>query len=284
MLPLSHQAPRPRHRQPKPERTSATRSDYNSGMSVAPHSTSPALQSPEDPELWEIKPLGWRSLFSDRLLWLAITLSFLAHLILLAPHYGIKLPQRGDTPLLVSFRTASQPIAHNTPAPTQTTSKATVKAAPKNQPSRLTPTLAPKAPTSAPPTPSATAAGAPGSAPSGNRRVTLTPGMKDYRYSQYLEDWRRKVERIGAMNYPEEARGKFFGSLVLSVALRPDGSIDRLQIVRSSGNQVLDEAAKRIVTFAAPFAPFPPDIRKETDYLDITRTWNFTRGNALETR
>jgi protein TonB len=108
--------------------------------------------------------------------------------------------------------------------------------------------------------------------------------MKDYRYSQYLEDWRRKVERVGAMNYPEEARGKFFGSLVLSVALRPDGSVDRIVIVRSSGNPVLDEAAKRIVTFAAPFAPFPPDIRQETDYLDITRTWNFTRGNALETR
>ena len=123
-----------------------------------------------------------------------------------------------------------------------------------------------------------------GSPASGNRRVTLTPGMKDYRYSQYLDDWRRKVERIGAMNYPEEARGKFFGSLVLSVALRPDGSIDRITLIRSSGNPVLDEAAKRIVTFASPFAPFPPDIRKETDYLDITRTWNFTRGNTLETR
>ena len=116
------------------------------------------------------------------------------------------------------------------------------------------------------------------------RRVTLTSNMKDYRYSQYLSDWRNKVERIGAMNYPEEARGKFFGSLVLSVALRPDGSVDRIIVMRSSGNKVLDEAAKRIVMIASPFAPFPPDIRKETDYLDITRTWNFTRGDALETR
>jgi protein TonB len=133
-------------------------------------------------------------------------------------------------------------------------------------------------------TPPSTATTGKGTTASGNRRVTLTPGMKDYRYSQYLEDWRRKVERIGAMNYPEEARGKFFGSLVLSVALRPDGSVDRITVIRSSGNPVLDDAAKRIVTFASPFAPFPPDIRQETDYLDITRTWSFTRGNALETR
>ena len=118
----------------------------------------------------------------------------------------------------------------------------------------------------------------------GGRRVTLTPGRGGYRGRQYLEDWRRKVERIGAMNYPEEERGQFFGSLVLSVALRPDGSIDRIVIVRSSGNKILDDAAKRIVMMASPFAPFPPDIRKETDYLDITRTWKFTRGNALETR
>lgn len=116
------------------------------------------------------------------------------------------------------------------------------------------------------------------------RRVSLTSNMKDYRYSQYLSDWRNKVERIGAMNYPEEARGRFFGSLVLSVALRPDGSVDRIIVVRSSGNKVLDEAAKRIVMMSSPFSPFPPDIRKETDYLDITRTWNFTRGDALETR
>ena len=60
---------------------------------------------------------------------------------------------------------------------------------------------------------------------------------------------------------------------------------DGARLLKLAGlDPVLDEAAKRIVTFAAPFAPFPPDIRKETDYLDITRTWNFTRGNALETR
>lgn len=234
-----------------------------------------------------MKPLGWRSLLADRLLWLAVGISLVAHLVILAPHYGIKLPQRGSNSVTVSFRTASQPMAHQT---ANQTPPAKTEHRPPKSPTRLiqpTPNQATaQRPTavSANPVPSASTSTSKGAPATGNRRVTLTPGMKDYRYSQYLEDWRRKVERVGAMNYPEEARGKFFGSLVLSVALRPDGSVDRIVIVRSSGNPILDEAAKRIVTFAAPFAPFPPDIRQETDYLDITRTWNFTRGNALETR
>lgn len=253
-------------------------------MSVAPPTLPPMPQPHANPEHWEIKPLGWRSLFTDRLLWLGIGLSLVAHLVILAPHYGIKLPQRGSNSVTVSFRTASQPMGHQAaaqtlPAKAERERRSPKVPAPVIQPTATQSTAQKPAATSAP-----AAASGKGAPATGNRRVTLTPGMKDYRYSQYLEDWRRKVERVGAMNYPEEARGKFFGSLVLSVALRPDGSVDRIVIVRSSGNPVLDEAAKRIVTFAAPFAPFPPDIRQETDYLDITRTWNFTRGNALETR
>lgn len=250
-------------------------------MSVAPL-RSVTYPQPDNPEHWEIKPLGWRSLLTDRLLWLAVGVSLVLHVVLLAPQYGIKLPQRGSHSVTVSFRAANQPMSHAAPKQ-MATSRADrrIKAAP-------TPMATPlQRSTSAPPVsaPAPMAGVSSDKNPSaGNRRVTLTPGMKDYRYSQYLDDWRRKVERIGAMNYPEEARGKFFGSLVLSVALRPDGSIDRISIIRSSGNPVLDEAAKRIVMFAAPFAPFPPDIRQETDYLDITRTWTFTRGNALETR
>ncbi len=256
-------------------------------MSVAPASTqSHASSGPR--ERWFPKPLGWRLLLSDRLLWLAVGLSFLAHLVLLAPRYGIQLPQPGDKSLTVSFRTLGQPLQKTSSAPQS-------HAAGRQANALRTPAELRKSPTPAAPSPSASPAQAiaqPALQPSsgapamiaGGRRVTLTPGMKDYRYSQYLEDWRRKVERIGAMNYPEEARGQFFGSLVLSVALRPDGSIDRIVIVRSSGNKILDDAAKRIVMMASPFAPFPPDIRKETDYLDITRTWKFTRGNALETR
>ncbi len=256
-------------------------------MSVAPLPTH-SRPSSGSRERWFPKPLGWRLLLSDRLLWLAVGISFLAHLILLAPRYGIQLPQPGDKALMVSFRTLGQSLQNSSSASQRDAVRrqadnpktaSELRKVPPFPASTLQPPI-----TQAPTQPAFQSSTGSANMAAGGRRVTLTPGMKDYRYSQYLEDWRRKVERIGAMNYPEEARGQFFGSLVLSVALRPDGSIDRITIVRSSGNKILDDAAKRIVTMAAPFAPFPPDIRKETDYLDITRTWKFTRGNALETR
>lgn len=264
-------------------------------MSAAPKSTFTQTQPVADQDAWSPKPLGWRLLFNDRLLWIALGASFIAHIFILAPRYGIQLPERGDKSLTVSFRAASQPIARTNertqPPGDIVASKRkparaeVIKPVTKTTDNAILPSVsemaarsAPQLSTSSPSIP--TAGGTVGT----GRRVTLTSNTKDYRYSQYLSDWRNKVERIGAMNYPEEARGKFFGSLVLSVALRPDGSVDRIIVVRSSGNKVLDEAAKRIVMMGSPFAPFPPDIRKETDYLDITRTWNFTRGDALETR
>ena len=261
-------------------------------MSAAHDSPSSPLGSGE-PEQWSPKPLGWRLLLSDRLLWLALGLSVVVHIVLLAPRYGIKLPERSDRAVNVTFRAASQPISRapsaKAKAPVrerQATRTAAIKPAPTPS-SAVSPSTPPRLPTLSPAdllaSSSATTSGATGNTASG-RRVTLTPNMKDYRYSQYLSDWRMKVERVGAMNYPEEARGRFFGSLVLSVALRPDGNVDRIIVIRSSGNKVLDDAAKRIVMMAAPFAPFPPDIRKETDYLDITRTWTFTRGDTLESR
>jgi periplasmic protein TonB len=101
-------------------------------------------------------------------------------------------------------------------------------------------------------------------------------------YASYMEAWRTKVERIGNLNYPEEARRQgLTGELVLDVALNPDGTVHSVTLLRSSGLPVLDEAAQRIVQLAAPFAPFPEKIRKETDLLHITRTWRFERGSRL---
>jgi protein TonB len=114
------------------------------------------------------------------------------------------------------------------------------------------------------------------------RRKAISTATREYAYASYMEAWRRKVERIGNLNYPGEARELgLFGSLILHVAVRADGSIERLRVVRSSGHEVLDQAAIRIVELAAPFAEFPPDIRRETDVLDITRTWQFQRNNQL---
>ncbi|MEJ2576452.1 MAG: energy transducer TonB [Gammaproteobacteria bacterium] len=114
------------------------------------------------------------------------------------------------------------------------------------------------------------------------RRKAINASTQEYKYAAYLEAWRKKVERIGNLNYPEEAKRKsLYGNLMLHVAVRADGSVERIRLVRSSGHKTLDDAAMRIVELAAPFAPFPPDIRAEVDVLDITRTWQFLSGNRL---
>lgn len=107
---------------------------------------------------------------------------------------------------------------------------------------------------------------------------------KEYKYALYVEAWRQKVEKIGNLNYPEAARDlKLYGQLQMTVSLKPDGSLDTIEINRSSGHKVLDEAARHIVELGAPYAVFPDDIRKEVDILSITRTWTFTQQDSLAT-
>lgn len=108
------------------------------------------------------------------------------------------------------------------------------------------------------------------------RLTFINARTREYKYAAYMDAWRAKVERIGNLNYPEQARQqKLSGSLLLDVALKPDGSIASINVQRSSGYKVLDDAAVRIVELAAPFAPFPTDIRSDTDILHIVRTWKF---------
>lgn len=113
------------------------------------------------------------------------------------------------------------------------------------------------------------------------RKKFIGARAQEYRFAQYVEDWRQKVERIGTLNYPEAARGRLYGSLLLSVTIRADGTVAKVGVHRSSGHTLLDEAAMRIVKTAAPYAPFPPDIRKEYDVIEITRTWTFTNGDQV---
>lgn len=98
----------------------------------------------------------------------------------------------------------------------------------------------------------------------------------------YLHSWRRKIEKIGNLNYPRQASSKrLFGSLRLMVAIRPDGSLKEVVLLESSGHQVLDDAAMHIVRLASPFAPFPDDLRGSTDELEIIRTWQFRKNSSL---
>lgn len=101
-------------------------------------------------------------------------------------------------------------------------------------------------------------------------------------YARYVEDWRNKVEAIGNLNYPQEARDQnLSGTLRLLVALRADGTVERIELERSSGHKLLDEAAERIVRLGAPYAPFPEALRRDTDILEITRVWTFSRDQRL---
>jgi protein TonB len=114
------------------------------------------------------------------------------------------------------------------------------------------------------------------------RRHFIGAQAKEYRFARYVEDWRMKVERIGNLNYPEAARqNKLYGSLILTVSIRADGSVENVEVKHKSGQRILDAAAVRIVEMAGPYAPFPDDIRRDTDILNITRTWTFAKGDEL---
>ncbi len=115
------------------------------------------------------------------------------------------------------------------------------------------------------------------------RRKFIGARTQEYRFAQYIEDWRVKVERIGNLNYPDQARREqVYGKLQLSVSIRADGSVENIEVSRSSGHRILDAAAMRIVKLASPYSPLPPDIAKDVDILTITRTWSFTPSDKLE--
>jgi protein TonB len=114
------------------------------------------------------------------------------------------------------------------------------------------------------------------------RRNFVGSRAREFRFARYVEDWRTKVERVGNMNYPTQARQqKIYGSLQLTVSIKADGTVESIDINKPSGQAILDDAARRIVALAAPYAPFPPDIAKDTDILSITRTWTFTHADEL---
>jgi protein TonB len=116
------------------------------------------------------------------------------------------------------------------------------------------------------------------------RKKFIGANAREYRFAQYEEEWRVKVERVGTLNYPPEARGRYYGHLRLTVTIRPDGSVESIELDRSSGLKVLDAAAFKIVQMASPFGPFPADIRSDTDLLVITRTWFFGQGDKIWTQ
>jgi periplasmic protein TonB len=116
------------------------------------------------------------------------------------------------------------------------------------------------------------------------RRRFVGARAQEYRDALYIDKWRLRIERIGNLNYPEEARvRRIYASLRLTVAIKANGEVEDIEINQSSGYKFLDQAAVRIVRLASPFEPFPAGIRRDTDILHITRTWTFTRADQVTT-
>lgn len=109
------------------------------------------------------------------------------------------------------------------------------------------------------------------------RKGVASPRTREYKLAQYAEAWREKVQRIGELNFPRDARGALYGSAQVSVEIRPDGTLASAEITRPSPNPRINEAALNIVRRAAPYARIPDEIRKDYDIIVIVRTMNFTR-------
>lgn len=115
------------------------------------------------------------------------------------------------------------------------------------------------------------------------RRRFISANTREYEFASYMQAWVAKVERVGNLNFPMEVRQrKLTGDLLMTVGIAADGSVESIDVQRSSGMPELDEAAIRIVRLAAPYSPLPDNIRSKVDVLHITRTWKFSSGYRLE--
>lgn len=114
------------------------------------------------------------------------------------------------------------------------------------------------------------------------KKLVLTANTHEYIPAQYMHEWVKKVERLGNLNLPDEARRKKLeGSLLVEVEVKWDGSVIETNIIRPSGSKILDDTALRIIELASPFPPFPADLHKIADHLEIVRTWQFKKGGLV---
>ena len=116
------------------------------------------------------------------------------------------------------------------------------------------------------------------------RTKYLNSSTREFVPATYMRQWINRVERIGNLNYPDQARReKLSGTLILDVVINADGELVKADLRQSSGHQILDDAARRIVQLAAPYSPFPPKLRQQADVIHITRSWEFLNDSSLRT-
>jgi protein TonB len=115
------------------------------------------------------------------------------------------------------------------------------------------------------------------------KREFISANTKEYEFASYMSNWVSKVERVGNLNYPTALRNKkLHGDLVLTVGIHQNGTVESIDVRRSSGIREIDQAAIHIVQMAAPYSPLPDNITDRVDILHITRTWRFETGFGVE--
>ena len=116
------------------------------------------------------------------------------------------------------------------------------------------------------------------------KRKYISANTQEYEFAAYMRAWVARIERIGNLNYPDEARRQqMHGQLVLTVGLDRSGKIKSIDVIQSSGHKILDDAAIRITRLAEPFPPLP-ETQEKVDELYISRTWQFLPGDILRNR
>lgn len=115
------------------------------------------------------------------------------------------------------------------------------------------------------------------------RKRFLSPATLGATYAAYYDELRRKIEAVGTANFPHVAGRKLYGELLMALLINHDGRILDARVVRGSGDRMLDRLAEAIAQKAAPFGPFTPAMRKDTDQFDVTARFRFTREQTLET-
>jgi protein TonB len=112
----------------------------------------------------------------------------------------------------------------------------------------------------------------------------MNSSTREFLPARYMRAWINRVERIGNLNYPDQARRqKLSGTLILDVVINSEGELIDIDLRKSSGHRLLDDAAQRIVKLAAPYSPFPAKLKQEADVIHITRSWEFMSNSQLKT-
>lgn len=112
----------------------------------------------------------------------------------------------------------------------------------------------------------------------------MNSSTREFLPARYMRAWINRVERIGNLNYPDQARRqKLNGTLILDVVINSEGELINIELRKSSGHKLLDDAAQRIVKLAAPYSPFPAKLKQEADVIHITRSWEFMSNSQLKT-